>query len=202
MRLFIVLMLSSFYLSCSYRPISQAPSSFNSTNKQGLIAGSVSIINQSVNFNGLALYYRQIENSTKKQHRILITSEQFGLSLKPDYLINDTLVYQFIAEHPPGDYEFTNYEIVRGFWKLKSKKDYSIQFKIVEGQVSYLGDIILIPYKNDYDFLFEWQGNFERELNKFQSDFPNINWDSMKDRTPVKGVFNSKPEIEFRMEEY
>lgn len=206
MRLLAVLILSSFYFSCAYNPISVAPRSFNSSNTHGLIAGSVSIINQRGQFNGVAFYYRQIESSNKRQHKILITPEQFGFRPQPDYLIKDTMVYQFILKHPPGDYEFTNYEMVYptiiGSSKLTSKKDFSIQFKIEEGQISYLGDIVFIPNKNIKGFQIEWQGNIERELDKFQLDFPNINWETMKDRTPVRGVFYSKQEIEFLMEEY
>lgn len=122
--------------------------------------------------------------------------------LKPDYTVGDTLVFQYILQHKAGKYEFVNYSLFTNLGYIQStqteRAGFSIPFIIREGEISYLGDIVV----NTREFkqtgrLIKWLDNSSRELNKFKNKFPKIDWSTFSNRTIKKGDIENHQLIQF-----
>ena len=202
MRHLIILVSISMILGCASNPIKLAPQSFSKQSSNGVIAGTISIIDGKPKFNSYDFYYREI--GQKKQHRITIKPDQGGFTmvLKPDYSVGDTLVFQYVIEHPPGEYEFFNYSLFNNMGYIQStkreKKGFSIPFKVEKGQIAYLGDMVI----NTKEFkktgtLVRWLDNSERELEKFEDKFNSIDWSTFSNNTIEDGNIENEELIKF-----
>jgi len=206
MRITLTLILISIFIGCASNPIKLAPQTYSKSNKNGLIAGTISIIDGKPKFNSYDFYYREL--GQKKQHRITIKPDQGGFTmvLKPDYTKGDTLVFQYIMEHPPGNYEFFNYSLFNNMGYIQStkkeKKGFSIPFTIASGEIAYLGDMVI----NTKEFkksgtLVKWMDNSDRELKKFKTKFSKIDWSTFTNKTITEGKIENEKLIEFKKAE-
>lgn len=203
MKNLIIILSISTVLGCASNPIKLAPQTYSIDSKNGVIAGTISIIDGRPKFNSYDFYYRELRQ--KKQHRITIKPDQGGFTmvLKPDYSLGDTLVFQYIMEHPPGQYEFFNYSLFNNMGFIQTTKrertGFSIPFQIQSGKIAYLGDMII----NTKEFektgtLVKWLDNSERELVEFKKKFTNIDWSTFTNQTITEGEFENKELIKFQ----
>lgn len=206
MRNLLMVLIGIFLIGCASNPIKLAPQTFSSESNNGVIAGTISIIDGKPKFNSYDFYYREI--GQKKQHRITIQPDQGGFTmvLKPDYSLGDTLVFQYIMEHPPGQYEFFNYSLFNNMGYIQStkreRKGFSIPFQVESGKIAYLGDIVI----NTKEFkktgtLVKWMDNSEREIMKFKTKFRNIDWSTFNNKTITEGEIENQELIEFKKAE-
>lgn len=206
MRITLTFLLISIFFGCASNPIKLAPQTYSKSNKNGLIAGTISIIDGKPKFNSYDFYYREL--GQKKQHRITIKPDQGGFTmvLKPDYSKGDTLVFQYIMEHPPGNYEFFNYSLFNNMGYIQStkkeRKGFSIPFTITSGEIAYLGDMVINTkeFKNS-GTLVKWIDNSDRELKKFKAKFKKIDWSTFANKTITKGKIENEKLIEFQKAE-
>ena len=202
MKYLIIALGTLFLYSCASNPIKSAPTSFTKESKTGAISGTISIIEGKPRFNSYDFYYRQINQ--KEQHRITIKPDQggFKMVLKPDYTVGDTLVFQYLFEHPPGQYEFFNYSLFNNLGYSQStkreRKGFSIPFSVKEGQITYLGDMVINTkeYKQT-GTLVRWINNGDRELTKFKGKFSSIDWSRFQNETIKGGEIANEKLIEF-----
>jgi hypothetical protein len=203
MKNLIIILSISFIFSCASNPINLAPQNYSSSSKNGLIVGTISIIDGRPKYNSYDFFYRELKQ--QKKHRITIKPDQGGFTmvLKPDYSIGDTLVFQYIVEHSPGQYEFFNYSLFNNMGYVQTtkreKKGFSIPFKVESGQIAYLGDMVI----NTKEFkktgtLVKWIDNSNRELIKFNTKFKNIDWSTFTNQTITEGEVENKKLIEFQ----
>jgi|GEM_PF-994509 len=206
MKILLIILSAIFLIGCASNPIKLAPQTYSSESNNGLIAGTISIIDGKPKFNSYDFYYREI--GQKKQHRITIKPDQGGFTmvLKPDYSVGDTLVFQYLMEHAPGQYEFFNYSLFNNMGYIQStkreKKGFSIPFEVESGKIAYLGDMVI----NTKEFkkngtLVRWLDNSKRELMKFKKKFSRIDWSTFTNQTITGGEIENQELIQFKKAE-
>ncbi|PWK18730.1 hypothetical protein [Xanthomarina spongicola] len=170
----------------------------NAAPGNGYIIGTFTLIDEKPRYNGYGLLYKP------EDKKLGFFDDSFGISISrglPHQKVENKRVYLFIKEHKVGDYEFFNYILSTNLGysqkSIKSKKEFSIPFKVQEDSINYIGDFTFYPNGNENGNLFVIQDKFEQDLPKLKEKYPRKNWKIVQNKTLNKGVLNESL-VEFK----
>lgn len=188
--------------ACASNPSKLAPTNFNQNSSNGLMIGTITIIDEKPRYNSYDFFYRPI--NVKKGHRINIRPNSGGLkkSFEPDYIDGNKMTFQFALEHPQGKYEFWSFSLFSNLGYIQDtfrpKENFSIPIELKKGTITYIGNIVFYPQGNDNGYQIEWTNNSENDIAKFREKYPNYNWSNMTISVPVSGENLTNKLIEFK----
>ena len=174
----ILIVITLTYTSCGIFSFKQEKISFNSLQKDGLLIGSITIINEPSDYDSFILRSKNVMSHSSNFFFDLTLNEYIR---EPDYRDGNQFVYLFAMKRSPGEYHFTNYHKEKDLNEPTShivEHKFDISYVIERGEIQYLGNIILYPNRNDNGYFFEIVDDFEKDVLKIKAKYLNVDWDN------------------------
>lgn len=187
--LFVLLLLAG----CNSTSTSVAPKSFTASSEKGLAIGTITFEGDTPVNDIYRFFYNPVSGDKKFVKRnsgkvMMQSGRENGRQFTGDF--NENKTYMFVIEGEPGNYAFTQYNVLDHIGPtgmVRFSKKFAIPFEIKKGEIAYIGEF---NYKDKVEeglpkiFI---SGAYSRDMPEFKKKFPQINWDVTVDKTVKSG---------------
>lgn len=183
----LILVSLTFAFACSTAPSKNIPNNYSTNSANGLIVGSVSIMDEKPRYNSYFVHYREI--GSKKIGSIRISPEQIiKMRFVPDFFEGSKAVYLFSFEKPEGNYEFFRLDFFTNsgyapLQRLDKSSEFSLPFQARSGKITYVGEIV-IDSKSSKQYK-EVNNKYDRDIAALSEKISGIEWRSAENETIV-----------------
>jgi hypothetical protein len=191
-KIYFLLPLFAVILGCSSAS-DKAPESFSSSSEKGLAIGTITFEGDVPRNDIYRFFYNPVTTDKKviKQNKGKI--QILGrIDKKRAYSgdFNNSKSYLFVIEREPGNYAFTDYNVLNQIGPtgaVSFSPKFSIPFEIKKGEIAYIGEVTYIENAEKGTPKIIVANYMERDLTEFKKKFPKIPWNLTVDKTVKSG---------------
>ncbi|MGQ2982593.1 hypothetical protein [Flavobacterium sp.] len=178
---------------CNAASTSVAPQSFSSASEKGLAIGTITFEGDTPVNDIYRFFYGPISGDKKFIKRnsgkvMMQSGRDNGRQFTGDF--NNNKTYMFIIEAEPGNYAFTQYNVLDHIGPtgmVRFSKKFAIPFEVRKGEITYIGEFNFKDKVEEGSPKIFISGAYERDLPEFKKKFPHIDWDKAVDKTVTSG---------------
>lgn len=191
--LFLLISFSNFFIqSCAISAIPTEELLFRDHYKDGLIIGSITFPTERARFNNYHFQLYSLDNKQNTRH-FNIAPQQL-VKMKHNGELDNGLTYLFAIRVPVGSYELNKISFIANgvFVSSIGVANTSFPFISEKGKITYFGNLFIDEYASNKEILIIQTYQGIRDLEKFKSLYPNIEWDNPNMYSNLEVIFNSE----------
>lgn len=191
--IYFLLPLLAVIMGCSSGSSDKAPESFNSTSEKGLAVGTITFEGDVPRNDIYRFFYNPVSADKKVIKKNNGKIQILGrINKKRAYNgdFNNSKTYLFVIEREPGNYAFTDYNVLNQIGPtgaVSFSPKFSIPFEIKKGEIAYIGEMTYIENVEKGAPKIIVADYMERDLTEFKKKFPKISWNLTVNKSVKSG---------------